>query len=421
MLAMSRRVPILVLLLLTGCTIYQRPDSRLDEREYALLQTTDHFDIYVEAEIHGLDEPIGEWMEEIYEKVGSLFQAFPQERMAVKIYSTPLPTRDGTLEFYGYAGERTIYSKMYPDTRRNLAHEYTHVIAAHVARAPISDWFNEGLATFVSNHLEDPLTPSFEDEIFHFTHEDFLHFHSLSGTRSILKLPERSSAIREKYAYRSSFISYLVEEHGFGVILDILRRIDPDVRVEDTFPDVLGLSFEEVDRGWEAFLRSHADPALYEKYGLIRDWHVIGPFDNSRGMGFHLDHVSEVDLNATCEAIQQEVRWREIRSNHPVGIVNLRECEFSPSQEVLAYAVTFIDLHEERDLVIQAGADDTLTLWLNGERLIHRQERRGFRPDQHAVPATFRKGRNEILVKVCQARGAWVFSVRVLDGETPVR
>ena len=170
-----RRRAVLILLLLAGCRTVRTPDYRLDKLRYAVRDETEHFEIYLEDDDYGAGfrRDLPEWMEEIYRKVGRHFDSFPEAATTVKIYSTPQPASEG-LEYFGYAGKRAIYSKKYADTRRNLAHEYTHFIVAPLAGIRLPTWFNEGLATFVSNHLDTLARPTFEEEIFSFVHGDFL-------------------------------------------------------------------------------------------------------------------------------------------------------------------------------------------------------------------------------------------------------
>lgn len=406
-------------LLLCSCTILVKPNYWLDSYDYVAKDRTEHFEIYLEHEYgSAFRQDIQAWLEEVYDKVGALFDTYPEDRTIVKIYSSPLITGD-RYEYYGYAGTEAIYTKKFPDIRRNLVHEYTHYVAARAANRSLPSWFNEGLATFVSNHLDRQDRPTLEMEIFRFAHGDFLHNHSTSGPVSISKLPARSTSIRQRYAYGSSFMSYIVEEHGFDIILETLQTAEKDGGIPQALSRAIGIPFEEIDLRWRRFLDAHSDPLRYDKYGPIRDWHVIGPFDNVDGRGFWRPHAIEegVDLSAGYPIQGQVVRWRKYRSNHPTGAVDLRQCEFSPSRYVIAYAATTVRSPSEMDVEIWAGGDDTLTLWLNGEVLISRHEPRTFRPDTDRAEGTLLEGENTILVKVCQSSDRWKFGVRITDRE----
>lgn len=409
-----------IALLVAGCHQVLDADYFLEKLDYVRQDGTEHFEIYVERDDdEEFCRSLREWLEETYEKVGALLESFPEEKTTVKIYSSPLrPTR--RLEFFGYAGKEAIYSKKYEDTRTNLAHEYTHFLAARVAEVRLPAWFNEGLATFVSNHLDGTDRPTLEEEIFRFVHGDFLHDHSALEVTSITRLPEQSRTFRERYAYGSSFISFLVKEYGFETVLETLRRAKEAGGVEAALSAVVGEPFETIDEGWVRYIRSHADPGRYVKYGLIRDWYVIGPFDNNEGRGFARSYIPEgetVDLSATYPSMDQVVRWRKVRSNHPVGYVNLHHCEFSPARYVVAYAATVVRSPRRTKAVIRAGADESLGVWLNGESLFSRPTRRGFRPDEETAEMTLEEGENFLLLKAAQSTLDWRFTVRITDEE----
>ena len=97
--------------------------------------------------------------------------------------------------------------------------------------------------------------------------------------------------------------------------------------------------------------------------------------------------------------------------------MDLRQCEFSPSRYVIAYATATVRSPSRIDVEIRAGGDDTLTLWLNGELLISRHEPRNFRPDTDRAEGTLHEGENTLLVKVCQSSDRWRFGVRITDRE----
>ena len=55
------------------------------------------------------------------------------------------------------------------------------------------------------------------------------------------------------------------------------------------------------------------------------------------------------------------------------------------------------------------GSDDTLTVWLNGEKLLAEGGSRGAAPDQNKLTLKLRAGRNELLLKVCSGSGDFAF------------
>ncbi|MCZ6691983.1 MAG: hypothetical protein O7H41_20540 [Planctomycetota bacterium] len=413
------------LLLISGCRVIVKPDVFLDQYNYVVVDRTEHFEIHLELDY---GEPfrgdIQERLEEVYRKVGAIFEFYPAKRTTVKIYSTPLMT-NRRLEYFGYAGEKAIYSKKYDDIHRNLVHEYTHFVSARVAGIPLPSWFNEGLATYISNHMNDIERPTLEEELFQFTHGDFLEMDSEATPASITQLSRKSLSVRQTYAYSSTFISYLVEQHGFPVILAALRKTKARGGIRQALSWAIGEPFAEIDQGWIRFLRSHTGQARFDRYGMIREWYCLGPFDDSDGRGYLRTYAPEeedLDLDASYRSLGQIVRWRRYRSNHPMGFADLRECDFLPSRYVLAYATTTIQSPAEMEVEIRCGSDSAITIWLNGEELkreelIDRGRMKRFRPDQYRMKATLNKGPNTLLVKAAQSRRHWRFAVRITDGD----
>ena len=77
---------------------------------------------------------------------------------------------------------------------------------------------------------------------------------------------------------------------------------------------------------------------------------------------------------------------------------------------------------KERTLEIRVGCINGLKVFLNGKQLFAREEyHHGMRLDQYAVRGTFKQGKNEILLKVCQNEQkdawaqSWQFQLRLCE------
>jgi hypothetical protein len=87
-----------------------------------------------------------------------------------------------------------------------------------------------------------------------------------------------------------------------------------------------------------------------------------------------------------------------------------------------AYAHTVVQLPERREVELRAATENALKIFVNGQTIFSREEyHHGHSFDQHVVRVELRKGRNTILVKVCQdeEKGTWAqtwdFQLRVCD------
>lgn len=142
-------------------------------------------------------------------------------------------------------------------------------------------------------------------------------------------------------------------------------------------------------------------------------WHVIGPFDNpihnGHMKGFHHAYPpeKEIDLDKVYSGKKGEpIRWMSLPNFAPGRIVDLRL--FKENDAACVYLYREIQITEAVSLPLSLGSDDTLTVWLNGERLLARDGmRRGVAPDQDRVTLELKPGKNRLLLKVCNVNGDW--------------
>jgi hypothetical protein len=66
-------------------------------------------------------------------------------------------------------------------------------------------------------------------------------------------------------------------------------------------------------------------------------------------------------------------------------------------------------------LKIGVGSNDGVRLWVNGILYLDRQEERRAVPNQDVLNIPFKKGNNEILLKVDQVGGEWGFYFSIID------
>jgi hypothetical protein len=163
---------------------------------------------------------------------------------------------------------------------------------------------------------------------------------------------------------------------------------------------------------------------LAAHFGLIRSWHVVGPFDNAGGKGFDtaFGPESKTDVAAPFAGKGgQEVCWAEHTTADPRGNVDLNKV-VGKCRGAVAYARAVVDLPAARDVELRAATENALKMFVNGKAVFAREEyHHGKSFDQHVARISLRRGRNTILLKVCQneqtdawAR-AWDFQLRVCD------
>lgn len=139
-------------------------------------------------------------------------------------------------------------------------------------------------------------------------------------------------------------------------------------------------------------------------YGFVTTWQIVGPFDNTDKKGFDVAYPPEesIDLDKSFEGQKGEVKWVKVSTDHNRGIVDIAK-ELAPHKGAVMYAYAEFTGSQQQPIELRLGTPNAWKIWLNGELLFGRQEyHRGMKLDQYRVSATLQKGRNTILLKVCQ-------------------
>src|SRR5262249_34393860 len=79
------------------------------------------------------------------------------------------------------------------------------------------------------------------------------------------------------------------------------------------------------------------------------------------------------------------------------------------------YLYREIEVATATELPVSLGSDDTLTVWLNGERLLAENVNRAAAPDQNFVTLKLKPGKNQLLLKICQGNGEWAYYFKAGD------
>ncbi|MFH0910854.1 MAG: hypothetical protein V1918_05055, partial [Planctomycetota bacterium] len=154
---------------------------------------------------------------------------------------------------------------------------------------------------------------------------------------------------------------------------------------------------------------------LTDELGLLRDWLILGPFDNQRGRNFEtalLPETEPIDLERAYDGLKRPVSWRAVATPEPLGFVNL-DAYLSPNDECLAYALCAVYVPDDTAAALRTGSTDMLAAWLNGKPAYPFLGSRLADFDQDAVSLSLRAGWNVLLLKVGEATGEWGFYARI--------
>jgi tetratricopeptide (TPR) repeat protein len=160
--------------------------------------------------------------------------------------------------------------------------------------------------------------------------------------------------------------------------------------------------------------------ARIDELGYVRDFHVVGPFDNEGKAGFDRADAPEqlltgpFDAEARFEGKEREVAMRVYPNVSAYGYVNL-DAVLRPYENVCGYAFTTVTSDEAKPLGLWVGGGGATKVWWNGE-LVHRDP--GYRqphPDRSVAMVGAHAGPNRLAVKVCVTDATWGFFLRVAD------
>lgn len=161
----------------------------------------------------------------------------------------------------------------------------------------------------------------------------------------------------------------------------------------------------------------HPDMDLSSQY--VKNWMVIGPFDNTNGKGFDAVYPPEkkIDYTEAYAGKTKTVSW--FKYTIPGGFW----CGASmvdPITNMCAYAHTILELPDKKTVLLCFGCDDTLKVWVNGQKLLGENVPGVHDEYQYVVPVTLSKGKNEVLAKICREeirRSGNRFSLQICNVE----
>ncbi|WNG24156.1 DUF3857 domain-containing protein [Cystobacter fuscus] len=151
-----------------------------------------------------------------------------------------------------------------------------------------------------------------------------------------------------------------------------------------------------------------------DSLGFVRDFYVVGGFDNEGKAGCDTDFGPEaaaLDLSARYSGAKGPVSWRPLSVTPNDGYIDLGAA-LRPNRETVAYAVTWLEAPAETRVALGVGTSGAFRLWVNGEKAATSDHYNLPRPDQTRVSVRLRKGLNRVLVKVCQESGPLGFYLR---------
>lgn len=158
----------------------------------------------------------------------------------------------------------------------------------------------------------------------------------------------------------------------------------------------------------------------FDELGYVRQWRVIGPFDNEGKQGLDKESAPEAqrlkptELETLYPGRERQVRWRFFPDIVRGGYIPL-DAVFQPNENVCALAESSVYADKARMLTLWLGAGGAVKVYWNGAQVFVDPAYRRPARERSVVAVPARQGLNRLLIKVCNASGRWGFYLRVGD------
>jgi len=216
------------------------------------------FDISFDAELPpGLANEVLDALESALNSIGTDLGLFPTTRIPVLLYTkqdyssvTAGPDWSGGL----FDGKIRLpvggLTKMTPQLRGVLFHEFTHVLVAEITGGNAPTWLNEGLAQYEEYREYSAALPGHGMKL---AKDRLLPMTTLSGSFIGMDRDKAGLAYRQSY----SLTSFMVQRYGWYAMQNILKNLKDRVKIEDAVAKALAdlsLDLPGVLREWQESL-----------------------------------------------------------------------------------------------------------------------------------------------------------------------
>ena len=155
----------------------------------------------------------------------------------------------------------------------------------------------------------------------------------------------------------------------------------------------------------------------WAKMGSLGDWQLAGPFENLSGSGFYKLHGPLEHAEATAEFKSSGnalIRWFKPSKINEDGWIFLHS--HIPDNTAVTYAQTFVYVPEDVKVMVNAGVNGSLKVWVNDVLVIAESKERVTELDCYKNYAQLKKGYNRILVQTSYSNNSIAnFIIRCTD------
>lgn len=178
--------------------------------------------------------------------------------------------------------------------------------------------------------------------------------------------------------------------------------------------------------------------ARYARLGFVREWMVLGPFDNEGRRGVSAQYAPEMRAEALSEqglegggidgvfepganyqGKARRVTWQPnasfLMGARAMHVEVDLSAQLRPRGSTCSYATTTVHFESRTQAALMFGASAAAKVWVDGELLIDDDLERPLFYDRHIRSFSAGAGEHRILVKLCETQNNAAFVLRLLD------
>ena len=157
---------------------------------------------------------------------------------------------------------------------------------------------------------------------------------------------------------------------------------------------------------------------------FMRKWLILGPVpfrfhyggdldDEQQLAAFNKDYIDVADFESKKKIFDTDYEWSilEARPND----IDLIDVSRDDIEAQIVYLWAQIDMPQDKVAKLGIGSDDAVKVWLNGELVHENWVERPVAEDDDHVPVNFKKGKNQLVLKIQNTYSHWGFCCRLLD------
>lgn len=162
-----------------------------------------------------------------------------------------------------------------------------------------------------------------------------------------------------------------------------------------------------------------ANEKFYNQLGFVKDWVLVGPFDNVSNSGYNeiFPPETENDFSKTYDGLNKiPVKWF-VPSKFPHSPwINLNFNFFGTA--ITSYATTFVFSPIEQKVDFRLGTSGSFKLWLNDKEILAEEKELDNGIDTFDSHTKLYSGWNKILLKICKEESPnFNFALRICDSK----